>query len=89
MNAVRGDVEIRIGGRVRRLRLTFGALAEIETLLGVSGFAALGARLPRLSAGELAILLRAGGEEVDAADLPVELATAASAVARAFEAALA
>ena len=83
-----------LAGAERRLCLTLGALAEIETGLGVSGIAALGARMRVLSAGDLMIvlaaLLRGGGEDglADRLDrAAVDPREAAGAVARAFAAA--
>lgn len=83
-----------LGGAERRLCLTLAALAEIETGLGVSGIAALGARMRVLSAGDLMVvlvaLLRGGGEDALADDLGragVDPREAAEAVARAFAAA--
>lgn len=83
-----------LAGEERRLCLTLGALAEIETALGVSGVAGVAERLRSLSARDLmavlAALLRAGGEGALAAELeqvridPIE---AAEAVALAFGAA--
>ena len=78
-----------LAGTERRLCLTLGALAEIETALGVSGLEALAARMRALSAADLmavlAALLRGGGEcafagELDRAALsPVAAATAVAA----------
>lgn len=83
-----------LAGAERRLCLTLGALAEIETGLGVSGIAALAERMRRLSAGDLLIvlaaLLRGGGEAGLADELgqaAVDPREAAEAVARAFAAA--
>lgn len=91
INRVRGDAPIRIDGEVRRLRLTFGALAEIESGLGVSGLGELGARLGRLSASDLIIvlaaLLRGGGEDEAAEKIGaarVDLVEAAQAIAATF-----
>ena len=84
----------RLGGVERRLCLTLGALAELETALGVDGIEALSQRLRRLSARDLtlvvAALLRGGGEVEAAARLPetrVDFREAAEAVAAAFAAA--
>lgn len=94
MNAARGEVEATLAGAPRRLCLTLGALAEIETVLAVDGIAALAERLRSLSARDLtavlAALLRGGGEhglagELDRAE--VDPREAAEAVARAFVAA--
>ena len=66
MNAARGEVDVELGGERRVLCLTPGALAGIETGLGVSGFSALAERLRRLSAADLAVVLGAllPGEDV-------------------------
>ena len=45
VNGVRGEAVAMLAGAERRLCLTLGALAEIETGLGVAGMAAL-ARSP-------------------------------------------
>lgn len=93
-NGVRGEAMVVLAGGERRLCLTLGALAEIETALGVSGVTGLAERMRALSARDLmtvlAALLRGGGEEALADDLdraaidPVE---AAEAVVLAFTAA--
>jgi len=44
-NPHRGDVTIELAGRRLTLRLTLGALAEIEEALAAPGLAALGERL--------------------------------------------
>jgi hypothetical protein len=92
-NGVRGEVLVELAGAPRRLCLTLGALAEMETALGVAGMAALAERLRALSARDLTIVLAAllrGGSERDLADglasAPVDARAAAEAVARAFEA---
>lgn len=94
MNGVRGEVTIRLAGAERRLCLTLGALAEMETGLGVDGFARLAERMRTLSARDLAVvlkaLLRGGGEHELANGLEraaVDPREAAEAVARAFSAA--
>lgn len=93
-NGARGEVTAPLAGAERRLCLTLGALAEIETGLGVSGIAALGERMRVLSAGDLlvvlAALLRGGGEDALADGLGrvgVDPREAAEAVARALAAA--
>ncbi len=95
MNRVRGDVALSLDGVERRLRLTFGALAEIEAGLGVRDLAEMGARIGRLNARELrlvlAALLRGGGEDEVAAGIDetrVHLPSAAEAVGQAFREAL-
>jgi hypothetical protein len=89
-NGARGEVSVVLAGRERRLCLTLGALAEIETALGLDGLAGLAERMRALSARDLTVvleaLLRGGGE--DGADArAVEPKAAAEAVARAFAAA--
>ena len=90
MNGARGEVEVRLGGEPRRLCLTLGALAEIETGLDVEGLAGLAEQMRALSARDLMVVLRAllrgGGEAVEAAD-SADPREAALAVTRAFEAA--
>ena len=94
VNGARGEAVAMLAGEARKVCLTLGALAEIETALGVSGVAALAERMRAMSARDLlavlAALLRGGGEgsladELDRAAIdPVE---AAEAVALAFVAA--
>lgn len=94
VNGVRGEVAASLAGAERTLCLTLGALAEIETGLGVAGMAALAERMRSLSARDLmvvlAALLRGGGETALAdglASAPVDAREAAEAVAKAFAAA--
>jgi hypothetical protein len=94
VNGVRGEAVVRLAGAERRLCLTLGALAEIETGLGVADMAALGERMRSLSAKDLmvvlAALLRGGGEGTLAEGLAasaVDPREAAEAVAQAFVAA--
>lgn len=94
VNGVRGEVAAILAGAERRLCLTLGALAEIETGLGVAGMAALAERMRSLSARDLmvvlAALLRGGGETALAdglASAPIDAREAAEAVAKAFAAA--
>ncbi len=96
MNGARGEVSIEIDGKLRRLCLTLGALAEIETEFGCHTLQELQARLRALSANDmvrvLAILLRGGGESEVAASLEVaavEPGSAARAISEAFRVALA
>jgi len=94
VNGTRGEAVAVLAGEERKLCLTLGALAEIETALGVLGVAALAERMRLLSALDLmavlAALLRGGGERALAGELdqsaidPVE---AAEAIALAFVAA--
>lgn len=90
-NRARGDVELQAGGRVFRLRLTLGALAEIEDGLALDDLSQVEERLRKLRAADLAILtaalIRGGGQEmtpVEALRLPVELPELVRAVTAAF-----
>ena len=93
-NGARGEVVAALAGAERRLCLTLGALAEIETGLGLEGLSGLAERMRALSARDLTVvlasLLRGGGErtladEVDRA--AIDPREAAEAVAKAFAAA--
>ena len=93
-NGARGEVVAVLAGAGRRLCLTLGALAEIETGLGLEGLSGLAERMRSLSARDLmtvlAALLRGGGERVLADELDwagVDPREAAEAVAKAFAAA--
>ncbi len=93
-NGVRGEVSVLMAGAERRLCLTLGALAEIETELGCEGVVGLAERMRALSARDLqtvlGALLRGGGETDLAVELsraPIDPREAAEAVARAFAAA--
>lgn len=94
MNGARGEVTADLAGAPRRLCLTLGALAEIETVLRVEGVAALADRLRVLSARDLLVVLTAllrGGGELEFAGGPdaaaIDPRDAAEAVGRAFAAA--
>lgn len=93
-NGARGEVVVVLAGVERRLCLTLGALAEIETGLGLEGLSGLAERMRVLSARDLTVvlaaLLRGGGERAlaDGFDRAgVEPQEAAEAVAKAFAAA--
>lgn len=92
-NGARGEVVATLAGGERRLCLTLGALAEMETALGCDGLTGLAERMRALSARDLAVvlaaLLRGGGEQELANGLgeaAVDPREAAEAVARAFAA---
>lgn len=94
VNKVRGEVSVVLAGEARRLCLTLGALAEIETGLELDDLSALAERMRALSARDLmtvlAALLRGGGERALADELDragVDPREAAEAVAKAFAAA--
>ncbi|MEM8920726.1 MAG: GTA-gp10 family protein [Pseudomonadota bacterium] len=91
LNAARGEVSLDVDGVPRRLCLTLGALAEMETALGCEDLSALQGRLASASARDLvlvlAALLRGGGEAETAARIAVasvELGDAARAVSEVF-----
>ena len=91
MNGVRGEVSATLAGETRRLCLTLGALAEIETGLELEGISALAERMRRLSARDLTVvlaaLLRGGGEHALASELnraAVDPREAAEAISKAF-----
>lgn len=93
-NGARGEAVAMLAGAPRRLCLTLGALAEMETALGATGLEALVGRMRGLSAQDIAVvlkaLLRGGGEAAFADDLDqaaVSPREAAEAVALAFAAA--
>ena len=94
INGARGEAVAMLAGAERRLCLTLGALAEIETTLGLESVGALAERMRALSGQDLmavlAALLRGGGERELAADIgraPIDPREAAEAVAKAFAAA--
>ena len=81
------------GGQTYTLRLTLGALAEIEEALAVDGLKALAERLATLKSGELIVvlgaLMRAGGSpDADPAGMEIDPGQAARAVAETFRASL-
>ena len=93
-NIARGEAALLAGGKSYRLLLTLGALAEIESGLGLADLSQVSARLKQLRAADLAIvaaaLLRGGGHDVSPADvlrLPCDLGALVKGVAGAFEAA--
>ncbi|GGG99938.1 MAG TPA: hypothetical protein DF715_02695 [Oceanicaulis sp.] len=91
VNPQRGETLLEAGGKRHVLCLTLGALAEIEALTGAGDMSEIGPKLATLNASGmldlLSILLRAGGNPVDARTLSITPAEAARAIARTFEAA--
>lgn len=92
-NRVRGEATAVLAGQPRRLCLTLGALAEIETELGLDNVGALAERMRALSGRDLlvvlAALLRGGGEQELAGALTfaaIDPREAAEAVGKAFAA---
>ena len=91
VNAARGEVRLVVDGKVRKLRLTLGALAEIESSLGCQDLKELDLRMRSLSATDLlavlAALLRGGGDGAIASrigEFAVPPGEAAKAVAQSF-----
>lgn len=91
VNAARGEVGLKVGGRTYRLCLTLGALAEIEAALGCRSLSDLAGRMERLSPADmlcvLAALLRGGGEtelSERLSEAEISPAAAAHAIAEAF-----
>jgi hypothetical protein len=94
VNGARGEVAAILGGEPVRLCLTLGALAEIETALGVGDDLRLADGLKSVTARDVAAILvaalRGGGhDERDAARLAARATPdeAANAVAEVFAAA--
>ena len=88
-----GDVPLLINGEEKTLRLTLGALAEIEAAFGADGLNELGDRLKNPRAEDvlriLSALIKGGGDPITMAALAasdVDLPSAVKAVAQAFRA---
>jgi len=82
-NPQRGEVELVVGGETHVLCLTLGALAEIEALCA-DGAPMTATRLVDV----LGALMRGGGSALEAREiraLPIDIETAAAAVAECFE----
>lgn len=89
-NAARGEVVMTLAGAPRRLCLTLGALAEIETGLKLADWRELPARLAQPSAADLALVLAAllkGGGEDGPDPMSLDVQSAAAAVAAGLAAA--
>lgn len=90
MNGPRGEIKLLINGSMRKLCLTLGALAQLETAFGCETLTDLQTRLRRLSANEmrdvLQILLCDGSDDASIND--VSPGDAARAIGEAFHAAL-
>lgn len=74
-NTYRGEIDAEIGGRRRRLVLTLGALAELESAFAADDLVALAERFAsgRLKARDIICVLGAGlrgaGETIDDVDV--------------------
>ena len=95
INRARGETDLLINGKPHALCLTMGALAQIETALETTSLEDLSARLGRLRAADVLIVLEAllmgggnalGAEELHAAR--IDPAKTATAIAQAFSLAL-
>ena len=77
-NPQRGEVEIRVDGEARVMRLTLGALAELEARLGATSLLGLAEKFETggVSASELISLLAAGIRGAGGATTEEELASA-------------
>ena len=96
VNGARGEVGLVIDGQERRLCLTLGPLAEIETAFACKELAELNLRMRALSAGDLVVVIAAllrGSGEAEMAERVREVdlspGAAAQAVAEAFRLGLA
>lgn len=90
-NRTRGEVLLVIDGCERKLCVTLGALAELETAFDLVSLAELGERLGQLTASDLLIVLSiltaGGGEALTTAELAaarIDPREAAIAVGEAF-----
>ena len=82
-NPQRGEVELVVGGETHVLCLTLGALAEIEGLCA-EGAPMTATRLVAV----LGALMRGGGSDLadrEIRALPIDIETAAAAIAACFE----
>ncbi|HEY8698479.1 MAG TPA: GTA-gp10 family protein [Rhizomicrobium sp.] len=93
-NRARGDVEFIAGNTRHAMRLTLGALAEIEDALGADSLADLAERLKHLGTNDIALvasaLMHGAGADVSPADvlkLDADLGALIAAIGRAFDAA--
>ena len=81
-NVHRGDVDLALASGPLTLRLTLGALAEVEQAFGVADLTALGERLKagRLSARDLILILgaaaRGGGNRLSDAEFAARVTAA-------------
>ncbi|MEM8987906.1 MAG: gene transfer agent family protein [Pseudomonadota bacterium] len=88
---MRGETVLSVNGAPKRLCLTLGALAALETAFDASGLAALSERLSRPSSEDLVVVIHAlllgGGEEMSLDEVRrarIDLGEAIAAVSAAF-----
>jgi hypothetical protein len=87
MNGARGEAALKGRTRSYRLCLTLGALAELETVFGVTTLGDLATRFRQLAAADMALVLAAllrGGGEDEAAQCISALDVPATEIARAI-----
>jgi hypothetical protein len=92
-NTARGDSTLVAGGQSLVMRLTLGALSEIEDGLGAGGgLADIGSRLKSLASKDIAVvasaLLKGGGTNVSPAEvmhLETDVGTLVGAITGAFQ----
>jgi hypothetical protein len=92
-NAVRGESELLAGGKSLLMRLTLGALADIEDGLGLGNIADIADRLKSLATKDIAVvaaaLLRGGGIDISPAEvmtLETDVGSLVGAITGAFDA---
>jgi hypothetical protein len=92
-NTARGETSFLANGEKFVMRLTLGALAEIESGLSLTNLSSIADRLKQLSSSDIAViaaaLLRGGGHDVTAADvmrIPADVGTIVGAVSDALSA---
>jgi hypothetical protein len=93
-NTTRGDSELIAGGKSLMMRLTLGALSEIEDGLGLANMGDIAQRMKGLATKDIAVvaaaLLRGGGADLSAADvlkLETDVGSLVGAITGAFHAA--
>ncbi len=94
INKARGEVSVRLGERDYTLCLTLGALAAMESGLGLDHLEQIGARLEKPSMNDVIViltaLLRGGGHDVTDTEVRNQVAdfsAVMTAIGRAFQAA--
>jgi len=91
-NAIRGDSELVAGGKSLVMRLTLGALAEIENGLGLANMGDIAQRMKSPATKDIAVvasaLLRAGGFDLSPDDvlaLETDVGSLVGAITGAFD----
>ncbi len=88
-----GDVALIVDEKPVNLRLTLGALAELEQRLNVPNIASLATRIASPAAADILVMLqvlsKAGGTPLDPSTAPVNISEMMQAIASVFKKALA